>query len=76
MAARLLLEKARALSVGERIELVADIWDSINETSEPPVTEAQRDELRRRIAYYDAHPDERGISLAEIKAKLGVLINE
>jgi putative addiction module component (TIGR02574 family) len=72
MSARQLLEEARALSVAERIELVADIWDSISETSEPPVTEAQRNELRRRIAYYDAHPEERGISLAEIKAKLSV----
>jgi putative addiction module component (TIGR02574 family) len=70
MSARQLLEEARALSVVERIELVADIWDSISETSEPPVTEAQRDELRRRIAYYETHPEERGISLAEIKAKL------
>jgi toxin ParE1/3/4 len=72
MSARQLLEEARALSVAERIELVADIWDTISETSEPPVTEAQRNELRRRIAYYDAHPEERGISLAEIKAKLSV----
>jgi putative addiction module component (TIGR02574 family) len=72
MSARQLLEEARALSVVERIELVADIWDSISETSEPPVTQAQRDELRRRIAYYDAHPEEKGVSLAHIKAKLGV----
>lgn len=72
MSARQLLEEARALSVAERIELVADIWDSISETSEPPVSEAQRNELRRRIAYYDAHPEERGLSLAEIKAKLVV----
>ena len=30
----------------------------------------ERDELRRRIAYYDLHPDERGKSLAQIKGGL------
>ncbi|MFN0315656.1 MAG: addiction module protein [Burkholderiales bacterium] len=66
------MEEARRLSVAERIELVADIWDSVAEVSQLPVSEAQRDELRRRLEYYDSHPEERGVTLAEIKAKLGV----
>jgi hypothetical protein len=37
-----------------------------------PVSEAQRAELRRRIGYYDEHPQETGVSLAEIKRKLGI----
>jgi putative addiction module component (TIGR02574 family) len=72
MSARQLLQEARALSVRERIELVADIWDSVSESSEPPVSEAQRAELRRRMQYYTDHADETGATLAEIKAKLGL----
>ena len=71
MSARQLLEEARRLSLEERIELAGDIWASVSE-SNLPVSEAQRAELRRRIAYYDDHPQERGVTLGEIKAKLGV----
>ena len=72
MSARQLLEEARALSVKERIELAADIWDSIDEASELPTSEVQRSELRRRMQYYDNHPEERGLALGDIKAKLGL----
>jgi putative addiction module component (TIGR02574 family) len=54
------LEEARALSEQERIELAANIWDSISESSQLPVSEAQRTELRRRMQHYDKHPEERG----------------
>ena len=67
MSARQLLEEARRLSVAERMELVGEIWDSFDESSQPPITQAQRDELRRRIAFYDLHRDERGKSLAQNK---------
>jgi putative addiction module component (TIGR02574 family) len=72
MSARQLLEEARSLSVQERMELAADIWDSISEASELPVSEVQRSELRRRMQYYDNHPEERGLTLGDIKAKLGL----
>ena len=72
MSARQLLEEACRLSVPERMELVADIWDSFGEGSQLPVTEAQRTELRRRLEYYDLHPEERGKTLAEIKDTLGI----
>jgi putative addiction module component (TIGR02574 family) len=42
----------------QRIELVQDIWDSIAAEFPPPLlTEAQRQELQRRVADDDANPD-------------------
>ncbi len=48
----------RALSVEERIQLVGEIWDSIaEERGEFELTDAQRDEIDRRLASYRANPD-------------------
>jgi putative addiction module component (TIGR02574 family) len=44
----------------EKIELVAQLWESIV-ASEPPgglLTEAQREELKRRVADAEAHPED------------------
>lgn len=47
-----LLDEARRLSVGERIELVAAIWDTVAEdadTAALPVSDSHRLELDRRL---------------------------
>jgi len=46
------------LSVAERIQLVEDIWDSIVVESPAAVQlpEAQREEVRRRLAADDSEP--------------------
>jgi putative addiction module component (TIGR02574 family) len=47
-----LLDEARRLSVGERIELVAAIWDTVAEdanTAALPVSDSHRLELNRRL---------------------------
>ena len=47
------------LSVPERIQLVEDIWDSIATIPQSvSLTEAQRDELDRRLEDYQAHPED------------------
>lgn len=47
------------LSVTDRIRLVEDIWDSIAEVPQTvPLTQAQREELDRRLEDYRKHPDE------------------
>jgi putative addiction module component (TIGR02574 family) len=47
------------LSREERLVLVQEIWDSIAaEQSAPLLTEAQRQELERRVAEDDAAPDD------------------
>ena len=48
----------RDLSVAERIQLVGEIWDSIaEEGAEFELTEAQREEIDRRLQEYRANPE-------------------
>lgn len=52
------LNEIITLSVEERIQLVQAIWDSIAaEQIYPDLTDAQKQELDRRISDYDANPD-------------------
>jgi putative addiction module component (TIGR02574 family) len=53
-----LLENIRHLSVAERLQLLEDIWDGILEDEAvPPLSDAQRAEIDRRLEAYDANPD-------------------
>ncbi len=59
------------LSIAEKRALgEALIASSESEASAPLITDAQRAELRERLAYHRAHPDEAGITVAQIRAKL------
>jgi putative addiction module component (TIGR02574 family) len=58
------------LSVAERIQLVEDLWDSI--AAEPEaleLTEAQKEELDRRMAEHKADPSS-AIPWEEVRARL------
>ncbi len=58
------------MSVAERIQLAEDIWDSIAASPEAvPITDAQKQELDRRLLAYDQDPNE-GISWDELKEKM------
>jgi putative addiction module component (TIGR02574 family) len=58
------------LPVDERIRLVEDIWDSIAAVPEAvSLTEAQRQELDRRLESFHAHP-EAGSPWEEVKARI------
>jgi putative addiction module component (TIGR02574 family) len=48
------------LSVDEKLELVGRLWDDIVAAVPPGglLTDAQRTELRRRVADAQAHPDD------------------
>jgi putative addiction module component (TIGR02574 family) len=59
------------LSVAERIQLAADLWDSISEQKEEiPLTEAQKQELDRRLENYKKNSTH-GSSWEEVKNRLG-----
>ena len=46
------------LSISERIQLVEDLWDSIATVPEAvSLTEAQKEELDRRLDAYHKNPD-------------------
>jgi putative addiction module component (TIGR02574 family) len=58
------------LSVPERVQLVQAIWDSIEAVPEAiPVSQAERQELDRRLDAYHQDP-EAGTPWEEVKAKL------
>jgi putative addiction module component (TIGR02574 family) len=72
MSTTLSLAEILQLSVDERIQLVQDIWDSIAAVPEAiRLTDAQRQELDRRLAEYEKNPDE-GIPWEEFKNQLGL----
>jgi putative addiction module component (TIGR02574 family) len=48
------LDELLKLSITERIQLAEDLWDSIADEPEAlPLTDAQRAELKRRLAEHD-----------------------
>ncbi|BAY10829.1 addiction module protein [Calothrix sp. NIES-2098] len=59
------------LSVAERIQLAEDLWDSILEQQEElPLSQAQQQELDRRLENYKTNPAS-GSSWEEVKKRLG-----
>jgi putative addiction module component (TIGR02574 family) len=58
------------MTIAERIQLAEDIWDSIAAVPEAlPLTDAERQELNRRLEMYQQNPDE-GIPWDELKEKV------
>lgn len=45
------------MTPAERLQLIAEIWDSLPEQPPPELTHEQGRELDRRIALMDADPD-------------------
>jgi putative addiction module component (TIGR02574 family) len=65
-----MLAQIVALPLDERVELVEAIWTSIEaESAAAPLTDAQRQELERRLADHLAHPDD-VIPWEEVKARV------
>jgi putative addiction module component (TIGR02574 family) len=61
------------LDAAARLQLAQDLLDSVaSDAFSPPVTDEQRVELRARLEHRRAHPNEETVSLAEIRAKLGL----
>lgn len=46
-----------AMTVEERLELIARLWDSLEESA-VPLTQAQEEELARRVADMEANPQD------------------
>lgn len=65
-----LLQQASVLDIDEQIELVEAIWNGIvSRGAVPPLTEAQKIELDRRLADHLENPDD-VVSWDEIKASI------
>ncbi len=59
------------LGTQEKLQLVEDLWDSIDQDAIPIMTDDTHQELLRRCAWSDAHPGQ-GVTLAQIAGGLGV----
>jgi len=58
------------LSIAERIQLAQDIWDSVAaESDQLPLSDADRQELDRRLAAYRADPTA-GASWEVVRARI------
>jgi len=55
------------LTVAERLTLIGELWESLEE--DPPVTDAQKTDLDRRLAAFHADP-KAGSSWEEVKARV------
>ena len=65
---RLPSETSARLSLTDRIEFIAQLWDSIDEGA-IPLTDAQHDELARRLAAEADEPED-AIAWEQIEAEL------
>lgn len=66
-----LYQSLENLSIAEKRALgEALIASAESEASAPLITAAQHAELRTRLAYHRAHPDEPGMTIAQLKASL------
>jgi putative addiction module component (TIGR02574 family) len=64
-------EELTHLSPAEKRELGEALIASADaEAGAGPVTQAQRNELRARLAHHRAHPEETGVTMQELKARL------
>ena len=66
-----LLEELERLTSHERLELAYGLLDSVlHDATAPELSDAQRTELRARLAHHRAHRDEPGVTLDDIRRRL------
>ena len=69
---RALMKELEKLAPEERVRLAYDLLESVaSEVASEPITEAQRDLVRQRLADYRANPGEPVATLSDIKRDLG-----
>ncbi len=68
------LDDIKALTVDERLDVIEEIWDSIDDDPSPPmISDELKAELERRLAAHRLNPDE-GSTWEEVKTGLRGLI--
>jgi putative addiction module component (TIGR02574 family) len=66
---RELLAELLDLTPAERLDLIGDLWDSLDHDNLPPLTKEQIEEMKRRLAEHHADPDS-ALSWQEVRAEL------
>jgi putative addiction module component (TIGR02574 family) len=70
-----LLKELLELTPAERIQLVQDLWDSIEPEEMPPLTAEQKQEMERRYAEHVRNP-ETASRWDDVKARLLARLGE
>jgi putative addiction module component (TIGR02574 family) len=65
------LKNLEHLGTHEKLQLVEDLWDSIDQQLIPIMSDEVHAELQRRAAWSDANPGHE-VSIEELAKKLGV----
>jgi putative addiction module component (TIGR02574 family) len=71
LAMNTLIQNIQQLGSQEKLQLVEDLWDSLETESVPPISDSCFEELHRRLAYSQSHPDS-AVSIQDIAHQLGV----
>ncbi|MES2943505.1 MAG: addiction module protein [Pseudomonadota bacterium] len=66
-----LIENLAQLGTYEKLQLVEDLWDSIDQNELPALTDEVHQELVRRAAWADANPGHE-LTIMETASRLGV----
>ena len=66
-----IVENLAHLGTHEKLQLVEDLWDSIEQEALPPITYEVHQELVRRTDWADKHPGHE-LSIEQIASRLGV----
>ena len=70
MSADMLIAEAAKLSAAERLKIAQALWQSAwDDQADIPLTVEQREELDRRLADYEASPND-GSSWEEVRRRL------
>lgn len=66
----ILIESIQELGSQEKLQLVEDLWDSLETESVPPISDSCFEELHRGLAGSQNHPDI-AVSIQDIAQQLG-----
>ena len=70
MSLQAVLKEISKLTTEEKLKLVEDLWDELNQHSENiPLTEAQKKDLDKRLDEYEKNP-ENVLTWEEVKARI------
>jgi putative addiction module component (TIGR02574 family) len=57
------------LSAEEKLQIIGELWDSLDDAQMPELTPAQKAELKRRVREHELHP-EAAVPWETVKAEL------
>jgi putative addiction module component (TIGR02574 family) len=64
------LRELLKLPVAERLQIIGELWDSIEaDADSPPSTEEQQEEIERRLADLEANPND-VLEWTDVRARL------